>query len=61
MTNTAIRVEIESEIGTSYKPARVLVYNGDELIQEVTAKIEPKQGADGGYYPCITLTKVSNP
>lgn len=53
----AIRVEVESEIATSNRPARVLVYDNNQLVTEIIAKVEPKQGADGGYYPCVTLTK----
>jgi len=52
---SAVRVEIESEGGTSSSPARVRIYDQDVLVAEVTAKVEPKQGADGGYYPCVTL------
>lgn len=55
MGQSGVRVEVESEAGTSRRPARVLVYKGTLLVAEVTAKIEMKQGADGGYYPCVTL------
>lgn len=53
----AIRVEIESEVCTSRNPARVLVYENDQLIAVVTAGIEQKQGADGGYYSCVELKR----
>ena len=53
----ALTVKLESETGTSANPARVLVYDDDQLVSEITARIEPKQGADGGYYPCITFTE----
>jgi len=53
-----VRVEIESEIATSSRPARVLVYEGDRLVEEITAEVELKQGADDGYYHCVTLKKV---
>ena len=52
-----IRVEVESESGTSREPAKVRVYENDRLIAEVHATVEDKQGADGGYYPCVTLMK----
>lgn len=52
-----VRVEIESEIGTSHKPARVLVYEGEKLVATVIATVEPKPGADGEQYPCVTLKK----
>lgn len=52
-----IRIEIKSEIATSDHPARVLVYQGNRLIEEITAQIELKQGADGGYYPCVNLSR----
>ena len=52
-----VRVEVESESGTSHRPARVLVYKDDQLVAEVVAEIELKQGADGGFYHCVTLKK----
>ncbi len=52
-----IKVEIESETAISDRPARMLVYEDDRLIAEVIAKIELKQGADGGYYNCVILEK----
>lgn len=51
------RVDIESELGTSRRPARVLVYDGDQLVSEVIAEVELKMGADGGFYHCVTLKK----
>ncbi|MEK9186373.1 MAG: hypothetical protein AAB885_02175 [Patescibacteria group bacterium] len=53
-----IRVEIESELATSKKPARVLIYQNEELVMEVVAKVEYKQGADLGLYPCVDLKKI---
>ncbi len=53
-----VRVEIQSEIAIVRRPARVLVYNGEQLVAEIIAEIEPKQGWDGGYYPCVTLKKL---
>ena len=53
----AVKVEVKSEIGTSYDPAKVLVYEDNRLVAEVVAKIELKQGADGGWYHCVTLKK----
>jgi len=50
-------VMIESEEGTSTDPARVLIFSGAEIIAEVTAKVERKPGADGGFYNCVTLEK----
>lgn len=52
-----VRVEVESEEGTSRCPARVLVYEGDQLVVEVVARTELKRGADGGWYRCVTLKK----
>lgn len=51
----AVRVEVRSEIGTSRDPAKVLVYEDDRLVAEVIAELELKQGADGGWYHCVTL------
>ena len=52
-----VRVEVRSEVGTSREPAKVLVYEDERLIAEVLAEVELKQGADGGYYHCVTLKK----
>lgn len=52
-----VRVEVRSETGTSRDPAKVRIYENDNLVSEVTAKIEPEQGADGGWYHCVTLEK----
>ena len=52
-----VKVEVKSEIGTSSDPAKVLVYEDDRLVTEVVAEIELKQGADGGWYHCVTLKK----
>lgn len=53
----AVKVEVRSEIGTSRDPAKVLVYEDDHLVAEVIAEVELKQGADGGWYHCVTLRK----
>lgn len=53
----AVRVEVKSEVGTSRDPAKVLVYEDNRLVAEVIAEIELKQGADGGWYHCVTLRK----
>ena len=53
----AVRVEFESESGTSRDPAKVLVYEDDHLVAEVIAEVELKPGADGGWYHCVTLKK----
>ena len=50
---TGVRVEVESEIVALDRPARVLVYANDQLVAEVIIKVEPQQGADGGYYNCV--------
>jgi hypothetical protein len=57
-----IKVQMESETGTSTLPARILIYNSlpgkvDMLVLEITAKIERKPGADGAFYNCVTLEK----
>lgn len=52
-----MRVEIESETATSHCPARAVVYDGARVIAEIIAEVELKQGADGGYYHCVTLRK----
>ena len=52
-----VRVELESQVGTSHDPARVRVYQGDQLVTEIVASIDYKQGADGRYHSCVILTK----
>jgi hypothetical protein len=52
-----VRVEVRSEVGTSNEPAKVLIYDDERLVAEVVAKVELKQGADGGWYNCVTLQK----
>lgn len=54
----AIRIEIESETAVSKRPARALVYENDQLVAEVIAEVDLKQGADDGYYHCVTLKKI---
>ncbi|MBI2450588.1 MAG: hypothetical protein HYV47_03590 [Candidatus Nealsonbacteria bacterium] len=56
-----IRVETESEVATSERPARVLVYEDDKLVAVVIAGIERQKGADGGFYPCVTLKNYGQP
>lgn len=53
----SIRVDIKSEAGISHDPAKVFVYENDCLVAEVIAEVELKQGADGGWYHCVTLKK----
>lgn len=53
----AVRVEVKSEIATSSEPAKVIVYEDGRLVAEIVAEVELKQGADGGYYHCVTLKK----
>jgi len=55
VVESVVRVVVESEDAISNHPARVLVYKNNRLIAEVVAKVEPQQGADGKYYPCVTL------
>ena len=51
----AVRVEVQSEAGTSRNPAKVLVYEDNRLVATVIAEVELKLGADGGWYHCVTL------
>jgi len=52
-----VKVEVKSESGTSSEPAKVLVYEDDRLVAEVLAEVKLKQGADSGWYHCVTLKK----
>lgn len=52
-----VRVEVKSEIATSREPAKVVIYENDRVVAEVTAEVKLSMGADGGMYPCVKLTK----
>ncbi len=58
MEPTDVRVEMRSEEATSRLPALVRIYQGEQIIREIVARIDLKKGADGGYYPCVTLATV---
>lgn len=53
----AIKIKINSEIGTSRDPAKISIYENGRLVAEVIAKVELKQDADGGWYHCVLLEK----
>ena len=36
----AVRVEVKSESGCSSEPGKVLVYENDQLVAEIIAKVE---------------------
>ncbi len=50
-----IRVKLTDETGTRPDSAKVRVYDGDALMAQVGAYITTDQGADGRYYPVVTL------
>lgn len=50
-----VRLMLRQERGTSSKPARVYIHDGDKIVAVVQAKVELKPGSDGGFYPCVTL------
>jgi len=52
-----IRIGLQPESIILNRPARVSIFAGDQLVAQVIAKIEPKQGADGKFYPCVVLEK----
>lgn len=52
-----IRVELKDEIAIRKDPATVLVYDGEQLVAEVVAKVELDRGADGGWYYVVKLEK----
>ncbi len=54
-TEAKVEVKIQSEGVATNRPAKVRVYVDGKLFTEVVAKIEPQQGADGGYYPAVIL------
>ena len=51
----AVRIELQSEVATSDRPAKVLVYENEVLAAEIIAEVEPQKGGDGGLYPCVKL------
>ncbi len=53
-----IRVECESQVGTSNRPARVLIYHDEQLVMEVEGTIEYQSGTDRRQYPCIVLKNI---
>ena len=55
----AVRVEVQSEAGTSRNPAKVLVYEDDRLVAEVVAVAESKLSADGRWHHCVTLRNLN--
>lgn len=52
-----VRIECKSENALSRGHATVVIYENNRIIAEVIAKVEMKQGADGGEYPCVTLVE----
>jgi len=46
---------VRQEEGTSRDPAEVHVLEDGELVAKVIGRVEGKEGADGGFYPCVTL------
>lgn len=59
LMNDRIRVELQQESGTGSTPARAKIFLDDQLVVEIEGKVEAKQGADCGLYPCVTLTQVT--
>lgn len=59
--NTGLRVELQDEIVSMDRPAKVQVYDGDKLIATVTTKVTRQGGADGGQYPAVELTLEEEP
>lgn len=57
MLKEKVRVDLESEVATSGKPARVLVYEDDVLISEIVASIKMEQWKDGIWCHCVKLEK----
>lgn len=53
-----IRVMIEQESVLLGTQAKVRLYRGNTLISEIVGKIEKQQGADGRFYPSVSLCRV---
>jgi len=56
----AVRVNFESESGTSRDPAKVLVYEDDHLVVEVIAEVELKPGARMAAGITVSPSESSN-
>ena len=52
-----IIAEIMQEQLLNEKPARIRIFNKDELIVEIVCGIEFQKGADGKKYPVVKLNK----
>ena len=52
-----VRVETISEDGFGLRKATIKVFSDETLVAEVVASVVPKQGGDGGFYPCVDLEK----
>lgn len=50
-----VTIRLTQEEGTNRALARVEVFLEGVLVGTVAAFIEPKRGADGGFYNCVTL------
>ena len=53
-----IAVKLIQEEVTKNEPAQVLIYQNEQLIYAIEAKIETKKGLDGKEYPCVTLQVI---
>lgn len=52
-----VRVKIVSEMGNVKHPAKILIYENEQLLSEMLAKVEHKFSADGSFYPCVNFEK----
>lgn len=48
-----VRVEFESESVILDRTAKVLIYEGDQLLLELAAVVSSEAGADGKRYPAV--------
>jgi len=54
-----VKVEIVYGSGPAPQKATVMVTEDGKLVEEVLVEMESQQGADGGFYTAVKLTKKS--
>lgn len=54
----SLEITLTDESGTGNQPAVLEIRKDNELLVSVQAIIERKQGADGGWYNCVTFRRI---
>lgn len=56
--NPSIEITFTDESGTGNQPAVLEIKKDNEVLVAVQAVIERKQGADGGWYNCVSFRRI---